>query len=146
MSGVPREVYTVEEVARAAGVPTAAVKGLLASGELRFIDGTAFISESAAVISGRRLQAEWAAAATAAAAALSVEPEPLFARVVRTSGFAELRRGVDANRRAQVSPVDPTELSAERPRLLLPASARPQRREVVAPRQERGSVQLSVLS
>src|SRR4051812_19095388 len=38
------EVFTVNEVARAAGVPADAVRTLLGRGELSFISGTRFIS------------------------------------------------------------------------------------------------------
>ena len=38
------EVFTLNEVARAAGVPTDAVRTLLGRGELGFIPGTRFIA------------------------------------------------------------------------------------------------------
>src|SRR5688572_31014622 len=95
MSRTPQDVYTAEEVARAAGVPIADVKALLASGEFRPIAGTAFFSAGDAVKAGRRLQHEWASAATAAARLIpSADPEPLFARVIAKSGFGDRRRGV----------------------------------------------------
>ena len=95
MSGNPQDVYTAEEVARAAGVSVPAVRALLASGEIRPVAGTAFLSAAEAVKAGRRLQAEWAAAATAAIRSIPcADPEPLFARVVQKSGFADRRRGV----------------------------------------------------
>src|SRR5206468_7395629 len=55
-----------------------------------------------------------------------------------------VRRGVGADRRAEIQVLDPPELSAERDGLLLHAPARPQRREMVAPRQVRRSVRLLV--
>jgi protein TonB len=97
MSPNPQDVYTAEEVARAACVPLAAVRALLAGGEIRTIPATSFIGAADAVKAGRRLQEEWAAAATAAVSwAAAAEPEPLFARVVRKSGFAHGRRSVHA--------------------------------------------------
>jgi TonB family protein len=96
MSESRQDVYMAEEIACAAGVPIAAVGAMLAIGELRAIPGTPFIAELEAIQAGRRLQAEWAAAATAAAQSISISPEPLFARVVRAPGFAARRRSVHA--------------------------------------------------
>jgi periplasmic protein TonB len=97
MSRDLQDVYTAEEVARAAGVPLAAVRALVASGEIRLIAGTAFLTAEDAVTAGRRLQAEWAEAATAAVLSIPVaDPEPLFARVVQKSAFADRRRSVHA--------------------------------------------------
>ena len=97
MSQSFQDVYTAEEVARAACVPVATVRALLASGEIRPIAGTPFIGAAEAVKAGRRLQAEWAAAATAAVStSVSADPDPLFARVVHKSGFADRRRSVHA--------------------------------------------------
>jgi TonB family protein len=56
MSRVLAEVFTADEVARAAGVERAAVDRLLASGELRFIAGTSYIASADALGAGRRLQ------------------------------------------------------------------------------------------
>ncbi|MGH9329288.1 MAG: energy transducer TonB [Vicinamibacterales bacterium] len=50
------EVFTADELARAAGVSADAVEGLLASGELPLIPGTAFISATDAVRVGRQLR------------------------------------------------------------------------------------------
>ena len=55
-------------------------------------------------------------------------------------------RGLGADRRAEVQILDSAELSAQRDELLLHAPARTERRAVVAARQERGSIQLPVLS
>jgi TonB family protein len=93
MSASPQDVYTAEEVARAAGVPVQAVKALIASGALRQIGRTPFIAQEDAVAAGRRLRAN--ANALLAQAPAAVE-EPLFALVVRRLGFAERRRGVHA--------------------------------------------------
>ena len=48
-----------------------------------------------------------------------------------------LRGGVGADRRAEVPLLDPPELPAERPGLLLHAASRPERGAVVAPREDR---------
>ncbi len=64
----------------------------------------------------------------------------------RDAGAAQrLRRGLGADRRTEVPLLDPAELPAERHELLLHAAARPERRAVVAARQERGPLQLPVL-
>src|SRR5688572_32615847 len=88
MSGNPKDVYTAEEVARAAGVSVPAVRALLARGEIRPVAGSACLSAAEAVKARRRLQAEWAAAASAAVRSIpSADHEPLFARVIVRSGF-----------------------------------------------------------
>ncbi len=50
------EVYTLEEVARAAGVPAEAVRTLLGRGELSFISGTRFIHVAAPARTASRLR------------------------------------------------------------------------------------------
>ena len=52
------EVFTADEVARAARVDPAGVEGLIASGEVRPIPGTMFIAAHDALRIGRRLRAE----------------------------------------------------------------------------------------
>jgi TonB family protein len=42
--GLANDVFTVDEIARAAGVPAAAVRALIAQGEVSFITGTRFIN------------------------------------------------------------------------------------------------------
>ena len=49
------EVFTADELARAAGVERAAVDALVAAGELRLIPGTPFINAGDAIAVGRRL-------------------------------------------------------------------------------------------
>jgi len=93
MSASLQDVYTAEEVARAAGVPVATVRALIASGGLRRIGGTPFIASKDAVVAGRTLRENINAALAQASPAVD---EPLFARVIRKSGFAERRRGVHA--------------------------------------------------
>jgi hypothetical protein len=94
MSETLRDVYTAEEVARAAGVPVKAVNELIAAGEVRRIAGTLFLSAEQAVQAGRRLKERRTAAALALAVAAA--PEPLFARVVQKSRFADRQRGAHA--------------------------------------------------
>jgi TonB family protein len=53
---VVSEVFTIDEVARAAGVDPVAAHGLLASGELRLIPGTRYIAGAEALEAGRRLR------------------------------------------------------------------------------------------
>jgi TonB family protein len=50
------EVFTPDEVARAAGVERAAVDRLIASGDLRLVAGTSYISGADAIAVGRRLR------------------------------------------------------------------------------------------
>jgi len=50
------EVFTLNEVARAAGVPTDAVRTLLGRGELSFIPGTRFINVANPARTARRLR------------------------------------------------------------------------------------------
>jgi TonB family protein len=95
MPSVLQDVFTARELARAARVPIAAVKALIASGELRFVHGTRFLAAADAIQAGRRLQAEIDAAAPALDF-VAFAPEPLFARVVQRSGFADRQRGVHA--------------------------------------------------
>jgi TonB family protein len=52
----PGEVFTVDEVARAAGVPRDAVRALISRGELRFIDGTRFINVVSPARAAHRLR------------------------------------------------------------------------------------------
>ena len=95
MSPVLQDVFTVGEVARAAGVPVAAAKALIDSGALRFIAGTRFIATEDAVQAGRRLRAEFAALAPPIDF-VDVTPEPIFSGVVLGSRFADRQRGVHA--------------------------------------------------
>lgn len=94
MSETLRDVFTADEVARAAGVPVGAVNELIAAGEMRRIAGTLFFSVEEAVQAGRRLSERRTAAVLAHAE--TAAPEPLFARVVQKSRFADRQRGVHA--------------------------------------------------
>ena len=93
MSDRHQDVYTSEELARAAGVPVAAVESLIAEGALHRLGATRFIARVDAVAAGRRLRAEAAERATDLPA---VTPEPLFDRVVHASRFAERSHRVHA--------------------------------------------------
>jgi protein TonB len=57
------DVFTIDEVARAAGVPKAAIQRLVDEGELRPVDGTGFFDVRSAVRAGRRARQETAALA-----------------------------------------------------------------------------------
>jgi TonB family protein len=94
MSETLRDVYTAEEVARAAGVSIGAVNELVAAGEVHRIAGTPFFAAEDAVRAGRRLRERRTTAVLTQAT--TAAPEPLFARVVQKSGFADRRRGVHA--------------------------------------------------
>src|SRR2546423_7564104 len=54
----PPEVFTPDELARAAGVPLRDVEALLVSGDLRPVPGSGYISATDAVRIGRRLRLE----------------------------------------------------------------------------------------
>lgn len=90
--GFLQDVFTVDEVARAASVPRQAVRALLDAGDVHFVPGTRFLSATDAVSVGRRLRVDRlvpGAQMSATAADLPpVVPEPLFARVAEGSRFA----------------------------------------------------------
>jgi hypothetical protein len=65
------QVFTADEVARAAGVTTADAQAIIASGDIRPIPGTAYMAAADAIRLGRRLRATGAARFAAA--------PPLFA-------------------------------------------------------------------
>jgi periplasmic protein TonB len=104
--GLLQDVFSIDEVARAASVPRRAVQALVAAGEARLIPGTPFLSATDAVLLGRRLRAESAdlavgrvgalAASAALPAYVPVTPDPLFNLVAGGSGFARRRGGVHA--------------------------------------------------
>jgi protein TonB len=56
MTAGPPEVYSLEEIARAAYVDTAAVERLVSRGRLRLVPGTRFIAETEAVAAARALR------------------------------------------------------------------------------------------
>src|SRR5918993_2867938 len=82
------QVFTVDELARAAGVAPRDVAARLAAGEIRPVSGTCFITTTEAIRAGRMLRA---AAAARPHAAMS-----LFAAVGSGSGEAERRGGLPA--------------------------------------------------
>ena len=103
MSQVLQDVFTPDEVARAARVPARAVHALVDAGEVRLIPGTRFMTATDAVRIGRRLRAEAASFGFGAPGFLSeatdpmsLEPQPLFAAVAQSTGFAKRRGDVHA--------------------------------------------------
>src|SRR5436190_1957444 len=90
MSAIPvNEVFTIGEVARAAGVPADAVRQLLGRGELSFVAGTRFISVLNPVRTARRLQ-EVALTAYAAPATAIFTPSGGVTGKTRKPAFASL--------------------------------------------------------
>jgi periplasmic protein TonB len=72
--GSPNEVFTVDEIARAAGVPSAAVESLIARAELNFVAGTRYISVLNPPRTARRLRE----------AALALHAQPVVVLFTRT--------------------------------------------------------------
>src|SRR5438067_988182 len=70
------DVYTPDELARAAGVPPSDVAALAAKGALRLIPGTRFVAGPEAVTAGRQLRAAVAARMLAPHAELFAAREP----------------------------------------------------------------------
>jgi periplasmic protein TonB len=68
-TGSPNEVFTVDEIARAAGVPSGAVESLIARGELNFVAGTRYVSVAYPPRTARRLRE----------AALALHAQPVIA-------------------------------------------------------------------
>ena len=95
MSPALQDVFTADELARAARVPIGSVEALIASGELRLITGTRFLAAEEAVRAGRQLRAD-VEVARAPLTSVDITPQPLFARVVQKSRFADHQRGVHA--------------------------------------------------
>ncbi|HVQ16453.1 MAG TPA: TonB family protein [Vicinamibacterales bacterium] len=65
------DVFTVDEIARAAGVPRAAVHRLVESGELKSVTGSAFFDTRAAVLASLKARRDTASAAQSSASTLS---------------------------------------------------------------------------
>src|SRR2546423_4759664 len=78
------EVFTLDEVARAAGVPADAVRTLLGRGELSFIPGTRFINVAQPSRTARRLRE----------AALALDSQPATALLEAAHGRRETRKPV----------------------------------------------------
>src|SRR5688572_29010130 len=97
-----QDVFTVDEVARAASVPRVLVQALVDAGEVRLISGTPFLTAADAVFAGRRLRADAGSFSRAdayvpvTATNAATDPEPLFAVVAGGSDFARRRSGVHA--------------------------------------------------
>lgn len=90
--GLLPDVFTADELARAAGVSRHALQALVDAGEVPFIRGTRFISTPDAVRVGRRLRTD----ATLALALAPAAPAPMFSAVAEATGFAQRRAGVHA--------------------------------------------------
>ena len=65
------DVFTIDEIARAAGVPRAAVQRLVDSGELKSVAGSGFFDTRAAVLAGIQARKEAALTADSQASTLS---------------------------------------------------------------------------
>lgn len=76
----PDDVFTVDEIARAAGVPASAVEGLVSSGRLSPIGGSRYFAPAEAVRAGRLALRDIASKPAAARA-----PGPLFTRLSDTA-------------------------------------------------------------
>ena len=92
MGQVLPDVFTPDELARAAGATRSAVEALIASGELRVIPGTRFIAAADALRIGRRLRA----AAPVAPPVLPAFPPELFAPRADGTSFVQRRGGIPA--------------------------------------------------
>ena len=90
--GLLQDVFTADEVGRAAGVSRHAVQALVDAGDVRLIAGTPFIAATDAVLIGRRLRRE----VSPALALVPAAPAELFSTVSEATGFAERRAGVHA--------------------------------------------------
>jgi TonB family protein len=85
LQDVLQDAFTADELARAAGVPRAAVDGLIARGDLRPIGRTGFFAGRDAIAAGRLLRVR-------ASEAFIATPAPLFSALPDGSQFAT-RRG-----------------------------------------------------
>jgi TonB family protein len=84
------DVFTAEELARAALVDARAVHALIAAGELKAVPGTRYIPAAEAVRVGRRLRQD------AVAAVDTWQPAALFDKTARPPAPADRRDGVRA--------------------------------------------------
>jgi TonB family protein len=125
MSTVSRpDVFTADELARAALVDPRAVHALVAAGELRTIPGTRYIAAADAVRAGRQLRRE------ALATVDAWQPAALFDKTARPPAVTDQRDGVRAFASAVVHA---TVIGA----LLLATATAPESAQVVeAPRDE----------
>jgi TonB family protein len=90
---VPTDVFTIDEIARAAGVSRDSIRDLIASGAIRPIEGTAFFTADEAVQAGKQARNQLRAVATPPP---SGHADGIFATVDRAAGFAERRGGMPA--------------------------------------------------
>jgi TonB family protein len=96
MSQVLQDVFTADEVARAARVPLKLVQARIDAGDIRLIAGTPFMSATDAIYIGRRLRADVPQLSAVPYAVVDSTPEPLFAAVAESTGFARRRGSVHA--------------------------------------------------
>src|SRR5688572_14358999 len=101
--GLLQDVFTVDEVARAASVPVHRVQTLVDAGEVRLIPGTPFLAAADAVFAGKRVRADATASfgtpadlGATVGTIVDVAPKPLFAVVAAGSQFAPRRGSVHA--------------------------------------------------
>lgn len=86
-----QDVFTADELARAAGVPRGTIDVLVARGELRPIMGTHFFAGGDAVRAGRRLRASGPQPGIGL-----LTPAPLFSALPDSTRFASRRGGLPA--------------------------------------------------
>jgi periplasmic protein TonB len=86
------DVFTAEEVARAAGVPLHVTQALVDAGELPLIPGTRFVAATDAISVGRRLSTT----AALMSAAVPPFPPPLFSGPAETTALANRGGGIPA--------------------------------------------------
>lgn len=93
MSDGLQDVFTAEEVARAAALPVWTVHSLVSAAEVHYIAGTHFLTGDEARRALRLLR-RGVSALPGADAFVHTAPEPLFARIADKSRFADRRHGV----------------------------------------------------
>src|SRR5687767_7580772 len=86
MSTSPPDLFTVDEIAQAAGVPRAFVEALVESGALKPLSGTAYFPFAASVDAGRE--------ARLATPAVTPAPLPLFSSAPGEPAFGARRGSV----------------------------------------------------
>jgi protein TonB len=102
--GLLQDVFTIDEVARAASVSRRLMQALVDSGDVRLIPGTPFLTAADAVFAGRRLRADaglsigigTSAGIATGDTTADVAPKPLFSVVSGGSEFARRRGSVHA--------------------------------------------------
>ena len=87
-----QEVFTADEVARAAGVSRHAVRALVDAGDVPLIPGTPFITATDAILIGRRLRND----VPATLAVVPAVPAEIFSMVAKKAGFTQRRPALPA--------------------------------------------------